>query len=71
LKNNKQKRSELKARKAAKREGKRSSPPSLPGKRGWNLSAPPAPAASSPVDTTRLSPAGYSYSIPAFVERGT
>jgi hypothetical protein len=24
-----------------------------------------------PVDTTRLSPTGYSYSIPAFVERGT
>jgi hypothetical protein len=71
LNSNKQKRSELKARKEAKRE-KEALLAAAAAKEARVEALRAARARGElPVESSRLNGAGYSYSIPAFVERGT
>ena len=71
MKSNKQKRFELKARKAAKREKEEI----LVATKVREVRVEALRAALArgelPVEPSKLNPAGCSYSIPAFVERGT
>jgi hypothetical protein len=70
-KSNKQKRSELKLRKAAKREREAVLAASAAREARLEFFRTARARGELPVESSRLAPAGYSYSIPAFVERGT
>ena len=71
MKSNKQKRSEINARKAAKREKEAILAAQAAREARLEFLRTARLRGELPVDRTRLSPAGYGYSIPAFVERGT
>jgi len=71
LKSNKQKRSEIKARKAAKREKEAILSAAAARQARIEFFRAARARGELPVETSRLSPAQYSYSIPDFVARGT
>ncbi|WP_027527272.1 zinc-ribbon domain containing protein [Bradyrhizobium sp. Ec3.3] len=71
MKSNKQKRSEINARKAKRREKEALLAAQAARKARQEFVRLARLRDELPVDPTRLNPAGNSYSIPAFVERGT
>ncbi|MGW1422604.1 zinc-ribbon domain containing protein [Bradyrhizobium manausense] len=70
MKSNKQKRSEIAARKAAKREKETILAAQAARKARLEFLRSVGSRGEVPVDTTKLGSAGNSYSVPAFVERG-
>jgi len=71
MKSNKQKRSEIAARKAAKQEKEAILAAQAARKARLEFLRSVGSRGEQPVDKTKLAPAGNSYSVPAFVERGT